>query len=252
MIGIANAISLGMSGASGGAPAFHPSDVAGCIEFWDSTVPGDRVMSGSNLTSWTGRLGGHILLPAGTGNIIELPAEINAQPVIQTNGTTNWLECSTVTLPTPATTPTWIVAFWRIDTISSFDQVFGAKRVGGYNISIFSNGSGAGLQQSNGTSVNSNAGPGLGAWERLEAYFDGSGSPGTEYLKRRATSVNTGNPGNTTPAAGIVIGTRGNGDATTFCRVSLGALGLYSAQPSAPNKTLIDGWHTSTFGAGYV
>lgn len=234
--------------AGGGAPAFHPTDVPNCIEFWDATVPGDRVMSGLNLTSWTGRKGLHVLAPAGTGNIIELPAEVNGQSLIQTNGTTNWLENSTLTLPAPGTTPTWMVAFWRVDVISSFDQVFGAKQVGSYRIAIVGTGTGAALDQRNATGVNSTAGPGIGQFERLAALFTNSTS---DYVKRRAVTTTGGNAGGSAPGLGLALGSRA-GDATTYCQVSVGAVGLYSSEPSAPNRALIDGWVTTKFGAGWV
>lgn len=248
MIGIANAISLGMSGASGGAPAFDPIDIAKFVDIWDPAVTATLSLSGSDVISIAGRRGLHTFTDLGSAAQRPSMTTLNGRDAIQGNGTTDFLRCTTIDLPAPSVgTPIYYHCIVRIDAYSSFDTFIAGGASGLLLACLYLVSGTSTFLQSNGATNNTNTNiGGLGNIAEVAALFTGSAA---DYTKARGVVVSLGATGGSNPAAGMSVFSN-HGQAATFCACTLGWWAYALEDLSTEEKASMKAWANTEFGAG--
>jgi hypothetical protein len=219
---------------SGGATANDPLTIAPGWTFW---LVGDNGLSG---TTWTDQSGNGFnatsaIMPAITTNLL------NGRTGITMNGATQHMVFSTLDLPPPGTTPSWIFAVWRWKTWTSGDNMYGASTSCMRLLQITSLPQ---VEKHNGV-VSSTLSPALNTWQRSADYYSNTTS---DYLKIGASTVTGVNCGNTDPAAGAFRIGSNNGGGAGSPDADLLCIGRLPRLPTGTEITNLDTWVTAYYG----
>lgn len=171
-------------------------------------------------------------------------ATLGNLPTITFDGVNDVIVAATLNLDAPGTTPTFIWMVVNQLTWTANDTLCSAQSA--VNIMILQQqGVSPNLRQFNTSGVNGNVALPVATWGRLEAGFTNSVS---DFLKLIATQVTGANAGNSS-GTGRVLG--GN-PASQFANISVAEIVYANAIPSAPQRTALDAYCTSRYGAGLV
>jgi len=166
----------------------------------------------------------------------------NSKPAVQIDSIARTL-VSSLDLPAPGTTPTFIWSILRQDAWLSGYYIFTG---GGTNhMNVWQAGATPGIRQFNTAHANSVSAT-IAAWGRLESYFSNTTSDYQKWISTTATGTSAGN---TDPDANRSIG---SGGGVGNAQVSVVEVLYLNAGASAGEKTNLDAYVTRRYGAGLV
>lgn len=160
------------------------------------------------------------------------------------DGTDDSLQ-STLDLPAPGTTVSWIWAVFRQRTWTSNDHCFSA---GASTFILRQTNGGASPQMNafnNAANGPTNSGAPVNGYSRMELYFSNTTA---DYLKLRATSVTGTNCGNNNPAANIRLASASG--PSNWADIEIVEWLIVNRLPSGTEKTNLDTYVTNRYGAG--
>ena len=229
------------SGAS--APAVvTPVTIMGanCVEWWRADLGNTIAVDGN----WVGQVAAVTWAQGTPGARATQSASggPNSTAMMTLDGTDDNFTCVLVRAA-PATTPAII---WLIMKQLSWTANEAIVNDASATFAILQRTASPQLAMSAGAIVNLNGGAAVGSWTRVQAAF---GNAGTDELLCGATSVTgagAGNTAGTAPRLGM------NGAGTAFGNFALAEVAFFNAKPSAGQKTALDAYVTSRYGAGLV
>lgn len=236
-----------VSGALPSTPLGLVSSVA-VKAYWQADL-GTAISTG--VSAWADQSGNGFALTQGGGGTLEpaysaSDATLNNLPTITADGVQQTLASTTLTMPTPGTTPSW---FWAVLKQVTWSGGVGRRwwgaAGGGNRLIVFNTGVTPQSAAHNAVTGPLNAGATIGSWIRAEAYFSNTVS---DYLKLAGTSVTGTATGNNIPTAGFTL--FANGVGTQFSNIAIYALGIWLGQPTAGEKSALDAWVTAKCGGG--
>lgn len=240
-IGLGIGLGLGVSGVSAAGAASPQSILSGIPMAWivDMAQPGTLV-SGKVHTVPDQSGNGRDFNALGADLTYSATGGPNSQPYCQSNGTNNYLKNAVYALPAPGTTPVFHYGIYRVDAWVA-NGAFHCGNIGTV-LTITGSGTTPKYKAFNGTN-SSDLSISIGSWLRVYCQFNNSAS--VDRLRIGSADTSTGTSfGNTAPTAGVflLVG-------TAYSRMSLcyafDALGV----PSTGQKTSLDAWATTRFGA---
>lgn len=161
-----------------------------------------------------------------------VPAGLNGHTFITFDGSDDEM-VSTLALPVPGTTPTWIWMIFRQNAWTNNDIILG-NNAANANMQIRQTGTTPALVQQNVTQVNSNTGAPINQWVRGEFYFSNSTS---DYVKLGSTTTTGAAAGNVS-TVGRVLANRAAG--TARAGFSLFAMIHTRGLPSVQERAALD------------
>lgn len=228
------------------APPDTPMTIMGanCVEWWRADL-GNTISVDGN---WVGQVGGLVLA---NGTPADCPTQSasggpNSTPMMTFDGASDYLSVALVRAA-PGTTPAVIWFVFRQDAWTLNRQIFsdGAASVA---FRVIQNATTPALRiGSGGTDGANNATATIASWFRGQACFVNSTS---DELLIGGTAANPGASTGNNAGTSFQVGC--NQGRTTFCSVSLAEVALFNVKPSAGQKTSLDAYVTSRYGAGLV
>lgn len=220
------------------APPTTPLTIWGAnVRVW---LKGDL---GSNTTAlWQDQSGnGFHFTGTGTGvTLTATDATLNNLPTFTGDGAAGELANAALDLPAPATTPTTIVAVFKVITWVGADVVWGNNNT---VMSLQMGGASPNLNMRNTTAVNGSTGAAVGSWARACVSYTGSTSDSSKIGS--AAAVTGASAGNTDAVAGFGIMARPGG---SWANVAFHEFVLLDVVPTAPQLADYDSYVTSYSG----
>lgn len=225
----------------GGLPTDPLTIISSRTPFWFFTADQGYVPG-----TWTDQSSGGFNATQSTGS--KQPtlntAALNTRNTLSFDGVDDVLQLATWNPPAPGTTNMWFFMVFRQRTFTNGDSIFGggnSSRVRLYQATTSPN-----LQAINTTNSTAVTTATLNSWFRGEVLFNNAT---TDYLKVGSTSVTGINLGNTDIAVGAyTIG--GTSTAAGFADIEVACIGCWNGEPTAGEKTSLNSWVTSYYGAG--
>ncbi len=211
-ISVNTGIGIGSGAGSLTAPARNPLLFGGWTEFWDATDDASFTLNGDDVISWAGMTAAHVFND--NGNAAQRPdraSTIGGKRCVNFDGVAEWLNCATIDLPAPGTTPTYYWGVFLLDTAANFEVLVQATGTGQACLKC-ANTSGD-LNMSNTSVVNANTDTTIG--QAFVVYCGFTASTADSLRVNAGTPVTGASAGTVNPTAGIQMGSR-SGAASTF------------------------------------
>lgn len=170
----------------------------------------------------------------------------NGTPAIQLDDAARKM-LSTLDLPAPGTTPTYIWLVMRQDAWTDTKYIVTGGSANHMNLWQRNIGGGGSpdIRQYNGSHAHINSAATIGSWFRIDAYFSNTTS---DRIQIGSTTVTGENAGNINPVANRALGDLASASALiTVCDLM-----YLNELPSATEKTALDNYVTTRYGAGLV
>ncbi len=229
------------------ASATDPLTIITSTTPWFYLVGDLGITIGTGISLWEDQSAANADASQGTGSAqpARNAAALNGHDTVLFDGGSDVLNFASLDLMAPGTQNIWFWAVFRQVTWTTNDSLYGGNsttvtrlRQGGAGTPV--------LGATNGTTGPDNTGAIVNTWTRLEHLFKNTTG---DYVKLASTTVTGTNTGNTNPAANAfclgahstVAGGAGNTEWAAF--------GAWKAEPTSPEKSELDSWVTSFFGA---
>lgn len=234
----------GHGSAGGGGGGSTPLTILGSLAWW---VRADSVLTATGVSQMTDLSGNarHFVQATGGAQPTLLASDINGQPAVRGDGIDDVLG-TTWARVAPGTQPVyfWIVCkqvTW-VDTAGILGDFVASGCFYGQN------GSTPQIATYNGVVVNSNNAGTIGSYFRHEVLL----SNGSDYCKIGATTVNSGQAGNSAGGGTIQLFNIGNSAGGRFGNVAIAEAFAFLGSPTGPQRTQLDSYCTGRYGAGLV
>lgn len=208
-------------------------------------VQSDRgiTLNGSTVSAWADQTANakHYTQGTAANQPTYNAAGLNGRPTLTFDGTNDSL-ASTLNLPAPGTTPTFIWWVGRQLSWTANDYWLG-NNAGSLSCIIQQRTGTPQLFQYSGSAANSNSAGTINSWFRGRAYF--SNSTG-DYLRIGATNVTGASAGNLSGTGRLI----GAATGVQFANVEMAALIYTQGAPSAAELSALDAAVTAVYGAG--
>lgn len=229
----------------GGGGGSTPLTILGSLDWW---VRADSVLTATGVSQMTDLSGNNRHFTQGTGSAQPtlLASDINGQPAVRADGVNDVLN-ATWARAAPATQP---VYFWVI--CKQVTWVDSAGILGDFVATgcVYSQG-GVTPQITlyNNSVVNTNGAGTLGSYFRHEVLLNNNS---TDYVKIGATNVTGGAAGNLAGGGTVQLFNIGNSAGGRFGNVAIAEAFAFLGTPTGPQRTSLDAYCTSRYGAGLV
>lgn len=200
---------------------------------------------GSNrISEWKDQFAGrHYTQGTGANQPLFLPTDgPNGTAAVQIDGAARFLQAS-LALPPGGVFPVFIWAVIRQDAFTIGNRLISDSTSSKFLLYQHANGSPTMAMYDN-VIVNPNTAAAIGSWVRAEVAFTNSSA---DYLKLGSTNSTGANAG-----SGVGPGDVRLGDASIAARGSIAEVLYLNALPTANEKTALDAYVTSRYGAGLV
>lgn len=238
--------SRGIPAAVAAAAAVTPLTIFGAnLLQWVRSDLGITI--GTGVSAWADQSGNgkHYTQAVGAAqpSYSAIDATLNNRPSLTFDGVTQSLT-SSLTLPAPGTTPTFIWLVLKQIVWGNFRPIVGNANDGAPRFRMKPLTATPSLTQSNAADVNPNTALAVGVWGRGELAYQNTVA---DWLKLIATKVSGGSAGNS--AGDGVVTISGSGFANN-CGIA--EVFYASAIPTVPQLAALDAYCTSLYGAGLV
>jgi len=225
---------------------------ANIVAGWDAAVTTNDGTSVSEMFDVSGN--GFTLTQAVAGNqpLIQPAGGPNGNPSVLFDGVDDFLFNATLDFSPPGTTPAflWVIARQVTWDGASFDALCEAGALpdtdGGINLN--QQGVTPQVSQYMGSDANLNAALILNTYKRLQVFFNNDTD---DYLQVGSVKVTGQNAGNLEPGPGFTVGAGFEGS-YGWGNWELCEMWIFNAEPTAIQKTKLDAYAASRYGAGVL